>query len=80
VAQPSGNPLAELGALLADHDGGATGEFVGPVRRRRIGAAHGARDQPRIGVEILLGSHIEKNRAMRRADEARELIDGDGVE
>ena len=43
-------------------------------------APHRARDQPGIGLEIVLGANVDQDRTMRRADQARELVDGDRVD
>ena len=76
VAQPGGDALAELRSALADHNGGAAGEFRCPSRRIGMAAAHGAGNEPGIGAEVLVGANVDQGRAMRRADEARQLVDG----
>ena len=60
VPQPGGDALAQLGALLADHDGGMAVEFVRPVRGFGVGAAHRAGNQLGIGAEVLVGADIER--------------------
>ena len=40
------------------------------------GPPNGARDQPRIGGEILIGLDIDQDRAIRPADETREFFGG----
>ena len=81
MAQPGRHALAELGAFLADHDRGAAARIPVPNpdgsacgRRIELGISRG------IGVEILLGPDIDQDRAMRRADQARKLVDGDRVD
>ena len=81
MAEPGRDALAELQALLADDDGGAAGEVLPPSadgsaweRRHEPGM------QPRIGGEILVGADIDEGGASGRADQASELVSGDGID
>ena len=78
VAEPGGSTLAQLLPPLADGDRRAARESRGPFRCRVMRAAHRARDQAGIGREVLLGADVDDRRALRRADQAGELVDGDG--
>jgi hypothetical protein len=42
--------------------------------------AGGARDQARVGGEVLVGLDVDEDRAPARADQAEELVAGDGVD
>ena len=44
------------------------------------GPADGAGDQARVGGEVLVGLDVDEDRASGRADQAGELVDGDGVD
>jgi hypothetical protein len=80
MAEPGGHALAELEALLADDDGRLADELLGPIGRPGPWAADGARDQARVGGEVLVGLDIDENRALGRANQAGELVDGNGVD
>ena len=81
VAQPGGGALAELLAALADDDGGPPSS-----RRRPVGDCRRAGGGPTPGMsrgsaaKSSSVAHIDEDRAFRRADQARELVDGDGVD
>ncbi len=53
VAQPGGDALAQLGAFLADHDGGMAVELVRPGRGFGVGAAHRAGNRAGDGCRSL---------------------------
>jgi hypothetical protein len=80
VAEPGRHALAEFQPLLADHHDGAAGKLSGPVRGVGIGAAHRTGDEAWRGGKILVAADVDEDRAFRRADEARQLFSGDGVD
>ena len=77
MAQPGGDAMAELFAALAEHDDRAATEFLRPLRHLRVGTAQRGGKQPGIGLEIIVDADIDERRRFRRADEARQLFDGD---
>jgi hypothetical protein len=40
----------------------------------------GARDQARVRGEVLVGLNVDEDWALGRADQARELVDGNSVD
>ena len=78
VPQPGGDALAELLPLLADDDGGAAREA-----RRPMPAPSRGRGATEPGIrrgsaaKSSVGADVDDRRALRRADEAGELLDGD---
>src|SRR3546814_17851892 len=75
----SGDALAQLLALLADHNRRASGELGGPVRDSAELTPHRAGNPTRVGSKILVGSDIDDDRASRRADQAHKLVEGNRV-
>src|SRR3546814_2612669 len=65
----SGDALAQLLALLADHNRRASGELGGPVRDSAELTPHRAGNPTRVGSKILVGSDIDDDRASRRSEE-----------
>jgi hypothetical protein len=78
LAQPGGDALAELLAVLADHDGGLPGKLICPVGDGVIGAAPRSGDQPGIADKILIETDIKQSRRGGRADQACKFINGNG--
>src|SRR5712691_8353393 len=72
--------MAQLLTFLTDYDGGVTIELWRPLLRVGEGAVDRPRNQPRVDRQVLIGAHIDKNRRFWRAEQARELFDGDGVD
>src|SRR5208282_1902263 len=79
MAQPSRDAVAELLAAPANDDDGSFTEFLRPLPNVDMGAPDRARHQPWIGREIVVGPDVDQGRTFRRADQPRQLFDGDGV-
>jgi hypothetical protein len=76
VPEPRGGAFAELLAPLTNHDGGPAPNAVDHAADSSRKAPEGTRHEAGIGVEILLGADVDDDRALLRADEAGEFLDG----
>jgi hypothetical protein len=76
MSQPSGDALAELEALLADHDSrtAAYGKLLRPIRNVGMRAADSAGNQARVAGEVLVRANVDEGRAIVPADQADKLV------
>ena len=80
MPQPGGDALAELVALAGrSTTAGARQSCRAQSATRVEGPAHGARDQPRVGGEILVGADVDESRRIGPADQARQSLSGEIV-
>src|SRR5262245_19947520 len=77
VAKPGGDRLTLRSATLAEHDQGLPGISVAPTLNAAGCVTLGSGDEPSIGVELLLSTHIRERRRPGKPDKAGKLCDGD---
>ena len=77
-AQDRSGPFREFAALLAGNDGAAGG--VGMGGDGCLGQMQAGRDQARIGGKIRVGTDVENQGAVGRADQAGKLGNGNLAE
>ncbi len=68
VTEPGSHALAEFETLLANDCGGPAHELPSPFGNLVLRSADSAGDQTRVGVEVLVGLHVDENRAFGCAD------------
>ncbi|MHC2521622.1 hypothetical protein ACVMHW_007504 [Bradyrhizobium diazoefficiens] len=74
LAEPGRGALRKLGAAQAGDDDGAAREGGAPVGNVLVAEPDGAGDQPPVGGKVLLGPHVDQDRSVGRADQARQFI------
>ena len=79
MAKPGGRAFAELLSLVTDDDDGLAGEASRPVLNIEMGVSPRARDQVRVGREILIDADVDENRRTGGANQARQFFGGDRV-
>ena len=79
MAKPGGRAFAELLSLVTDDDDRLAGETSRPVLDIEMGVSPRARDQVRVGREILIDADVDENRRTGGADQARQFFGGDRV-
>jgi hypothetical protein len=72
--------VAELLAALANDDDGSLKEFLSPLLNAGVGAPERGRQQSWISREFVVGADIDQRGTFRRAYQARQLFEGDGVD
>ena len=72
--------LAELAAVVTDHDDRSAAKLRRPIVYGIVGAANRAGDEPRIGRKIIVGPHVYERRTFWSADEACKLFRSDAVD
>src|SRR6202521_3439142 len=72
--------MAQLLPLLADYDSGMAVELPCPLLRVGEGTVHRPWNQPWVNRQVLVGAHIDENGGIWRAEQPRELFNGDGVD
>jgi hypothetical protein len=72
--QPGRGALAELLALVADHDHRFARQARRPILNVEVRAAHGTRDQSRVGREVLVDAYVDERRRGRRAYQSRQFV------
>ncbi len=75
ASEPGRGAFAELLAFVADHDHRLARQARRPILNVEMRASHGARDQVRIGREVLVDAHVDEHRRCGRAD--RESLSGE---
>src|SRR5882672_3469831 len=78
MPQPGGRALRQFCAAHADDDGGAAGIFAAPVGGVLMAVPDRTGNQPRVRGKILVGSDVDQNRGLRRADQTGKFILGYG--
>ena len=79
MAKPGGRAFAELLSLVTDDNDRLTGEASRPVLNIEMGVSPRARDQVRVGREILIDADVDENRRTGGANQARQFFGGDRV-
>jgi len=74
VAKPGGRTLAELLSFLAHDDDGLAAVVRRPLLNGPVIPTRGAWQQASIGSIVVVDADIDQRRALRRADQAGELI------
>ena len=66
--------MPEIRSAHANDNGRVACEFAAPIGGLLVVASDGAGNQPLVGGEILVGTHVDQHRRLRRADQADEFI------
>jgi len=76
TTEPRRRALAELLALVTDHDDGLARQAGRPILGIEMRAPHGAGNQVRVGRKVLVDADIDERRRSRRAYQSRQFIGG----
>jgi hypothetical protein len=74
VAEPGGRALAEFVSGVANDNDGAPGELGTPIVDINMRPSLRARNQARIGGEIVIDADIDQHRRAGRADETNQFV------
>lgn len=74
AAEPGRGAFRKLLPLVADDDDRFAAQARGPVLDVEMRPLNGARNQARIGREVLIDAHIDERRRGRRAYQSRQFV------